>query len=171
VRLDLLGYLMSHESATASACARAVGDSASNCSYHLRVLARHGLVTRERSSDGRERPWRATLTGFEVGPEGDGAGEAGRAAAGAVMAAALQLDQRRARDYLTRRHEVSDAWRAADASSSYTLRVSPGELERLVAAIDALLRPYIAATRGEADAGHEARLAQVGLQAFPWIDP
>lgn len=43
VRLDVLGYLMSVGPATASQCARAVGDTPSNCSYHLRVLASHGL--------------------------------------------------------------------------------------------------------------------------------
>ena len=44
VRLDVLGYLMSVGSATASQCARAVGDTPSNCSYHLRVLAAHGFA-------------------------------------------------------------------------------------------------------------------------------
>ena len=167
VRLDLLGYLMSHESATASACARAVGDTASNCSYHLRVLARHGLVRRGESADGRERPWRAALTGFDV--DADERDPEARAALGAVMAAALQRDQRRAREYLTHRDEVAAAWRDADAYSSYTLRVSPAELERLVGAVDALLRPYIAATRGDAGLGVE--LAHVGLQAFPCVEP
>ncbi len=46
VRLDLLTYLISAGPATASVCARAVGDSPSNCSYHLRTLADHGLVER-----------------------------------------------------------------------------------------------------------------------------
>ena len=64
VRLDLLTYLMSDGPATASVCARAVGDTPSNCSYHLRALAGHGLVERASSRDGRERPWRATITGL-----------------------------------------------------------------------------------------------------------
>ena len=67
VRLDVLGHLMSAGPATASQCARAVGDTPSNCSYHLRVLAAHGLVEPDGSGDGRSRPWRATVTGFTIG--------------------------------------------------------------------------------------------------------
>ena len=44
LRLDLLNHLMSSGPATASQCARAVDDTPSNCSYHLRYLARYGLV-------------------------------------------------------------------------------------------------------------------------------
>ena len=44
VRLDVLTYLIADGPATASQCARAVGDTPSNCSYHVRMLARHGLV-------------------------------------------------------------------------------------------------------------------------------
>src|ERR1700704_5103790 len=66
VRLDVLNYLMSNGPATASVCARAVGDTPSNCSYHLRTLARHGLVETVSSPDGRERPWRATVTGLRT---------------------------------------------------------------------------------------------------------
>src|SRR4051794_3751852 len=66
VRLDLINHLMAAGPATASECARAVGDTPSNCSYPLRILARHGLVEAQQSGDGRERPWRATITGFGV---------------------------------------------------------------------------------------------------------
>ena len=104
VRLDLLSYLMSDGPATASVCARAVGDNPSNCSYHLRALARHGLVRPAGSRDGRERPWRATITGFETARSGPGTAEAEGTAA--VMAASVALDQRLERDYLVHRDEI-----------------------------------------------------------------
>src|SRR5215467_2058846 len=69
VRLELMNYLMSSGPATASACARAVGDTPSNCSYHLRTLARFGLVGEVASADGRERPWQTLVTGFDTTPE------------------------------------------------------------------------------------------------------
>ncbi len=160
VRLDVLSYLIAEGPATASVCARAVADTPSNCSYHLRVLSGHGLVERDESADGRERPWRATITGFEL----DRSGSEGVEAA-AVMAASLQLDQRLVRDYLTHRDQVSEPWRRSDAYAAYTLRVSPGELRELVAQLDALIRPLIAATR---DAPPEdAEPVHLGLQAFP----
>ncbi|MGH2866307.1 MAG: winged helix-turn-helix domain-containing protein [Solirubrobacteraceae bacterium] len=166
VRLDVLHYLMSDGPATASACARAVGDSPSNCSYHLRALARTGLVESAASTDGRERPWQATITGFEIEPDADPGSPAGRGAA-AVRAASLALDQRRLRDYLTHRDRTTAAWRRADLYSTYTLRITPDELRALGQELDALIRPLIAAHRA-ADDG--AELVQLGLHAFPRAD-
>jgi DNA-binding transcriptional ArsR family regulator len=160
VRLDVLSYLIADGPATASVCARAVQDTPSNCSYHLRVLSRHRLVERGESADGRERPWKATITGFELERSGEEA-----VGAAAVMAASLQLDQRLVRDYLTHRDQVSTRWRGSDAYVSYTLRVSPAELRELAAQLDALIRPLIAATRNAAP--EDAELVHLGLQAFP----
>src|SRR5919201_4154054 len=118
VRLALIDHLMAAGPATASACARAVGDTPSNCSYHLRVLARHGLVAEAESEDGRERPWRALVTGFDADVDADG--PLTRQAA-ELLAVSLQREQRFVRDYLSRREDVPKRWRAADAYSSYTL--------------------------------------------------
>src|ERR1700721_3696956 len=68
LRLALMDHLMSFGEQTAAQCAEAVGSTASNCSYHLRALARVGLVEAASSSDRREHPWRATATGLEFGP-------------------------------------------------------------------------------------------------------
>src|ERR1700744_2631296 len=67
LRLALLDRLMSFGEQTAAQCAEAIGSTASNCSYHLRALARVGLVEPGSSSDRRERPWRGTRTGVLVG--------------------------------------------------------------------------------------------------------
>lgn len=165
VRLDVLSYLMSAGPATASTCARAVGDSPSNCSYHLRVLAKHGLVEADASTDGRERPWRATITGFDVDePSTSRTGGANTTGGAALAAATLQRDQRLARDYLANRGRMPKAWQEASTYSNYTLRTTPDELRELVERLDELIRPYIAATRD--DASSEAELVHLGLQAF-----
>src|SRR3954451_16877902 len=80
LRYRILGHLMEHGPQTASQCAEVVGATPSNCSYHLRELARYGLVERvdagagrrgasraAAGGDGRERPWRATASGFDFG--------------------------------------------------------------------------------------------------------
>lgn len=168
VRLDLLTYLIADGPATASQCARAVGDTPSNCSYHLRMLARPGLVEPVASSDGRTRPWRATITGFAIEPDPDPATPGGRGAA-AVMAASVASDQRHLRDYLEHRDEVSPAWREADVYAGYTLRITPAELQQLTAQLDGLIRPLIAALREDPPAG--AELVTLGLSAFPHQEP
>jgi DNA-binding transcriptional ArsR family regulator len=151
LRLELMIHLMASGPATASACARAVGDSPSNCSYHLRVLAGVGLVEEDSSQDGRERPWRALITGFET--------------AGGPLAVAVQRDQRLVREYLATRDNVPERWRDAEAFSTYMLRLTPAELRELQTALDALIRPYIAPLREDAPRG--AELVHLGLHAFP----
>jgi DNA-binding transcriptional ArsR family regulator len=162
VRLELINHLMASGPATASACARAVGDTPSNCSYHLRVLARFGLVGEVASEDGRERPWRALITGFDADIDADGPMTP---QAAELLAVSLQREQRMVRDYLARREEVPKRWRGADIYSSYTLRLSPQELRDLNEKLDALIRPYIAATREDVPRG--AAVVHLGLQAFP----
>src|SRR6185437_11321334 len=109
VRLDLLGYLMSNGPATASTCARAVGDTPSNCSYHLRTLAKFGLVGEVPSADGRERPWQALVTGIDT--DADPAAPLSPQAARA-FAVAVRRDQQLTTDYLARRDRVAPEWRA-----------------------------------------------------------
>ncbi len=163
VRLALIEHLMASGPATASACARAVGDSPSNCSYHLRVLAELGLVGEAGSDDGRERPWQALITGLRT-PAGE-SGEPMSPEESKLAAISLQRDQHRARDYLARRDEEPAEWRRADFYGSYIVAVTPGELTELTAALDAVIRPYIAATRERTVP--EAQLVHVNVQAFP----
>src|SRR5262245_42970897 len=161
VRYELLNYLISHSPATASQCARAVGDTPSNCSYHLRALAKVGLVAADESTDARERPWRALVTGFDVTP-----GDAGEAT---ITTLVMQRDQRLTRDFLARRDRVPKPWRDVAGLSTYTLKMTPEELHTLGERLDALIRPFIAATRNDPPPGAEQ--VHLGLHAFPLGGP
>jgi hypothetical protein len=165
VRLNLLNHLMASGPATASACARAVGDTPSNCSYHLRLLAKHGWVAAGESADARERPWRALITGFSVGASNDDPDSPSGRRAAALAALSLHRDQQLARDALTRLAELSPTWRRAATHNSYTLRMTAAELTELAIGLDALIRPYIAATRDDADAA--STLVHLDISAFP----
>src|SRR5262245_3172933 len=59
LRWRLLGLLRAEGPATATQLAARVGQSAANCSWHLRVLAAHDLIHRTASASRRETPWRA----------------------------------------------------------------------------------------------------------------
>lgn len=167
VRYELLNHLISTGPATASQCARAVGDTPSNCSYHLRALAKAGLVARDDSADGRERPWRALVTGFDVPHDADPESPDGRQAA-LIAALAVQRDQRLVRERLARRDRSPARWRDAEQYGLYTLRLTPAELRALGDQIDALIRPYIAATRTGTPDGAEA--VHFGFHGFPLTD-
>lgn len=157
VRLDLLGYLMSDGPATASQCARAIGDTPSNCSYHLRILAGLGLVEDDPSTDARERRWRATITGFSTDPHAAGSEE--------LFAASVQADYQAARQYLRDRASLDESWRDADAHAHYGLRVTRVEFDDIAQRIDAVVRPYIAAVR--TDAPSDAATVNLSLLALP----
>src|ERR1700722_13537056 len=60
IRLQLVGLLRAHGPKTATQAAAAIDQSVANCSFHLRQLAKYGLVEEAGGGHGREKPWRAT---------------------------------------------------------------------------------------------------------------
>lgn len=164
LRLALLERLMAFGEQTAAQCAEAVGSTASNCSYHLRALARVGLVEPGESTDGRERPWRSTSTGLEFGPSDVETSSASAAAARAVDELTLAREEELTRQALVRHNDQPAEWRTAEANHSYALRITASELEEIVSEIDRLVRPYIGLTRGTPP--DDAEVAYVRVIAF-----
>jgi hypothetical protein len=58
----LMDALLAEGAATSARCAELVGESQANCSFHLRQLARYGLVEEAPTTSRRDRPWRLTTT-------------------------------------------------------------------------------------------------------------
>ncbi|MCU1526216.1 MAG: ArsR family transcriptional regulator [Microbacteriaceae bacterium] len=167
LRLAILNHLMSFGAQTASQCADVVGSTASNCSYHLRSLARFGLVEALGSEDGRERPWRSAATGFEF-RAGDDNNLAAKAVERVLNESHIDDGARLAKRALEARDLATPAeWRDAASAASYSLRMTPSELDALGEKLDALIRPYIALTRGDPPAGS----AVVHLQLDAFLHP
>ena len=57
LRLALLDVLDGAGQATATECAAATGESVASCSYHLRILAKHGYIEPGEQA-GRDKPWK-----------------------------------------------------------------------------------------------------------------
>lgn len=84
VRMRLLGELSRRGTARAVDLAAAVDEPANSVSFHLRQLAKHGLIEEnpERAENGRERWWRLTSDrGFEIDLDAMLRHEGGQAAA------------------------------------------------------------------------------------------
>jgi DNA-binding transcriptional ArsR family regulator len=168
IRYRLFGHLMALGAQTASECAAAVGATPSNCSYHLRELARYGLVERAPTpadGDGRDRPWQPTATGFRYGPDDDDP------ATPAELAVNRRLVHGGIDHEAALTHAAIDAhdgqpidWRRAETLSTFGLLVTAAELTALTTAIDAILRPFIGLTR--ADAAADARPVHVVFDAY-----
>ena len=65
-RLSLLEALAHHGQLTATEAAEHVGESPSNCSFHLRQLAKYGFVEEAEGGTGRQRPWRLVNVGMRM---------------------------------------------------------------------------------------------------------
>lgn len=166
LRLALLDYLSSAGPRTASECAEAVDSSASNCSWHLRQLAQFGLVERSEGGDGRERPWQVCQVGFSLGsfdPD-----SATRGAQLALVAAKLRHENELIERFLDTAEQLDPDWRDAAEFAGYGLSVTPAELNDLVEAVDALLRPYVTTIR--TDAPEDAKQVHAGFRAFRRVE-
>lgn len=141
VRLAILDRLQEAGPSTATGLSEHVGASPSVASWHLRHLAKHGLVRdAEGRGSGRERWWEAASRGFRV-TVGD---EAGRRAAQALRSALEQSEGDLVGDW---RREVEPrlelTWSALAGRANTTVLVTPAELEKIEEAMEEVLAPYV----------------------------
>lgn len=66
LRWALLEALTHAGTLTATQAGDMLGETPANCAFHLRTLARYGLVEEAGGGKGRERPWRRTTPGFTM---------------------------------------------------------------------------------------------------------
>src|SRR5689334_5600747 len=138
---------------TATETAELVGLSPSATSYHLRELAKYGLVEQAPSrGDGRERVWRSTGSALRVD-----AGLDEPAATVALVEVFLERDMERARRWIKRQPAESEEWRDAGSLDSQKLLLTADELRALHEKIRALTEPYrFRERRGDAPDGARA---------------
>lgn len=163
-RFAILDHLLALGPATASQCAKVVGETPSNCSWHLRALAKAGLVQRAEASegDGRDRPWQATATGFDFSGDGTPAGEL----AGTALESVAAHNANDAFDrYLAHRDALPKEWQDAAGTHRYHLALTAAELTTLLASIDELVRPYVRPHRVELPGG--SQIVQLHIRSFP----
>jgi DNA-binding transcriptional ArsR family regulator len=141
-RIEIMDYLHNTDAGvTATECASRVGLSPSATSYHLRELAKYGLVEQAPSrGDGRERVWRTAATGmrFHGEPGQPGAREAERTLADAY----LTNDFQRMHEWATREGDEPEEWREASMLSRMHLLLTADELAEVNKQVMAVLEPY-----------------------------
>jgi predicted ArsR family transcriptional regulator len=168
-RYAILERLQLQGPATATECAQVAGLTPSACSYHLRLLARHGFVEEADNTggDGRERVWRAVITAWESDlEESTGRTEAAALdrALGEVM---LANTDRKVASWLDRAGQDSRAWREAAVLSNSTLVATAEELVEIRAALMAVLAPYFHTHRPLPEAPPGARMVHAALRIVP----
>ncbi|GGS82022.1 transcriptional regulator [Streptomyces tanashiensis] len=140
LRMSLVGLLRSSGPFTATRAAELTGESVASCSYHLRILAKYGLVEEAPGGRGREKPWRATARYTEWPEYSEDASIA--EAADALSAAVAERYFERVTKAMENRHRLPREWREAEQFGDSLLHLTPEELAGLGERIDELLRPY-----------------------------
>ena len=163
-RLAILDHLGAAGTATATACGAAVGVSPSAASYHLRALARYGLVEEAEGGRGRERPWRSRGLGFSFEPA-SASGPAAEAAAMLLSSQLVESGERWTREHVRSESQLPHEWRRASHLANKTLVLTAAEAVELVAQLEVVLEPYLRSRRD--DAPGDARHVRLLLRLFP----
>lgn len=128
LRVEILSVIDELGEATATQIAERVGESPSNCSFHLRTLAKAGFIERAEAK-GTSRPWRSVHSGRDLRPE-PGNPESMRTSA-TVGALYVQHEANRMVDFLTRFGLGDDTWLRGVTVNSSSFWATPDELAQL----------------------------------------
>lgn len=169
-RYAILERLQEEGPATATECAEVAGLSPSACSYHLRLLARHGFVEPDddpaRGRDGRERWWRATTAGWQTDPEPSTDLAEIQAIDSTLVRVMLASSDDKVLAFVDQA-AAEPEWRAASLTSNSTLVATVDELVEISGALMEVLRPYLASARPPGRAPEGARQVHAALRLAP----
>lgn len=168
LRVQIIRYLNDHGPATATTLATALGESTGQTSYHLRQLAKHGLVEEDSGrGTGRERWWRPRS--IEFGPEmlDDPTTEP----AMRFLLDRMVEDRAAALRRLVTREHLPEEWRDTLATEA-TLRLDGPEMAELNAALQATLARYVEISRARRDdpAWQGGPRVRVYIDSFPLLE-
>lgn len=163
-RIAVLDDLFAGRELTATEAAEIAGVTPSAMSYHLRALEKAGIVERvETSSDGRERPWRATGSGLRIDEDESPV----KSAATAVLA--QEFLNRVGRDLSAwtaqRRVEPDERWREIGGLSFANIWLTIDEAEELASALESVIDRARARTVEDRPEG--SRRVRVASVLFP----
>lgn len=169
VRLALIGALRRQGPLTATRAGEVIGETATTCSFHLRQLAKYGLVEEAGGGRGRERPWQATAW-FTSWP---GAASEPELAAAVELMNSVVAERyfERVLRWLGRRAEDLPEWQDAAHFGDTSGYVTAVELVELGQRIDELLEPFSERLRRPELRPPDARLVNFIRLAFPDEDP
>jgi len=141
LRLSLVGLLRREGALTATRAGELLGESSGSCSFHLRQLAKYGLVEEAEGGRGRERPWRATSMFTDVPAVAEGPEQ--QVAAGLFSALLADRYFEHLMRWLERKPDEPAEWQQAVPFGDYLLYLTADELAHLAEQQRALFEPYL----------------------------
>jgi Helix-turn-helix domain len=161
VRAALIDLIRRRGTVTSTQAARELGGSSGLYSFHLRQLARYGLIDEAPAGPGRVRPWRLAAAGPPPADEPLDTDLGGLARG---------LEDESYQRWLARRAEAPARWRR-DEAFSQVLYLTPRELTALGSAIRELIGAYRQREERPVTRPPGARPVAVVARVFPLLDP
>ncbi|MCR8670574.1 winged helix-turn-helix domain-containing protein [Agrococcus sp. HG114] len=127
LRVEILSVIDELGEATATQIAERVGESPSNCSFHLRTLAKVGFIERG-EAQGTSKPWRAVHRGRDLRP--DPSDPASMRASATIGALYVQHEAARLVEFFTARAEDPE-WIEGTTVNLSTFWATAAELKEL----------------------------------------
>jgi DNA-binding transcriptional ArsR family regulator len=165
LRLDLLKVLGTVGQATAAQCGRALGTSQASCSFHLRQLAKYGLVEDAGpGGDRRERRWRLPDASVTVRIADD----ADAALSRRLSRVAIDQEMQAILDYRQRPGGPDPKWLHKATVMAGMAALSPEDAAEIRQKWIELLAPYVASARA---AGPDLQPGQELVRCFLALTP
>ena len=164
-RLNLLSVLRRDGPLTATQAGDRIGESPAGCSFHLRQLAKWGLVEEAGGGRGRARPWRATAVGHEWAARGP-SGEA-EEASDLLTRVVVERWFDESLNWVERRRDQSEEWSEAAILGDRMVYMTTGELEELNRRIGKMLEPFARRVTDHAARPADARAVTFIQLGFP----
>ena len=187
VRVALLELIRRDGVVTATGAARELGGSTGLYSFHLRQLARYGVLEEAPAPRGRVRPWRLARPGT-AGPAEEQSGEQpgeqpeeqrgeqpgeqqpGPVSDAELSAVARGLEDESYRRWLEHRAAAPGRWRR-DEAFSQVLYLTPDEMAGMAEVIRVLVAQYRHREARPAARPPEAAPVAVVARLFPLLEP
>ena len=167
VRAALLELIRRDGVVTATDAARELGGSTGLYSFHLRQLARHGVIEEAPARRGRVRPWRLAEPGTagmaeeqQLRPVSDGE----------LSAVARGLEDESYRRWLEQRDAAPGRWRR-DEAFSQVVYLTPDEMAGMAEVIRTLITQYRHREDRPAARPPDAAPVAVVARLFPLLEP
>jgi predicted ArsR family transcriptional regulator len=169
LRMTLVGLLRTKGPLTATQAAALVGQSTGSTSFHLRQLAKYGLVEEAGGGQGRQKPWRATAQ-FTSWPSAAAAPEAAVAIA-AMNSSAAQVYTNLLAQWLRTSADEPAEWQEAAGTGDTLVYATADELVEFAKGVEVLLAGLHERTHNPALRPPGARAIDIITMALPYDQP
>jgi DNA-binding transcriptional ArsR family regulator len=141
LRMQMLSLLQHEGPATATLLARALGESTGATSYHLRQLARYGLIEEVKGTKDRGRWWQAAARHYNL-ESVRGQSEEQEAASWRLLARVLERDAAIVASFVENRKSFKRPWGDSAVFTNHVLYATPEEFRELNSRITEILSEF-----------------------------